>query len=91
MLNVIKWKHIHSSAAIITALHNELNQKTKAGTVNNADDALLNYGASIWPDVLGISVDLAACKFLQSMIPNICTWESQSHHIVAASGWCEWL
>lgn len=41
MLNVIKWKHIRSSAAIITALHIELYQKTKAGTVNNADDAVV--------------------------------------------------
>lgn len=41
MFDVIKWKHIHSSAAIITALHNELYQKTKAGTVNNADDAFV--------------------------------------------------
>lgn len=41
MLNVIKWKRIHSSAAIITALHNELYQKTKAGTVNNAGDAFV--------------------------------------------------
>lgn len=41
MLNVIKWKYIHSSAAIITALHNELYQKTKAGTVNNADNAFV--------------------------------------------------
>ena len=41
MLNVIKCKHIHSSAAIIPALHNELYQKTKAGTVNNADDAFV--------------------------------------------------
>lgn len=40
MLNVIKWNHIHSSAAIITALHNELYQKIKAGTVNG-DDAFV--------------------------------------------------
>lgn len=41
MFNVIKWNHIHSSAAVITALHNELYQKTKAGTVDNADDAFV--------------------------------------------------
>lgn len=41
MFNAVKWNRIRSSAAIITALHNELYQKTKAGTVDNADDAFV--------------------------------------------------